>query len=309
MDHKAPIREVAPNLYLISLDQNIPGFTAFIGAWLYKGKHHLLVDVGPTATVPILWDALDRLDVCHLDAVLLTHIHIDHAGGTGDFLSRFPDTPVVCHGAAIPHLAEPSRLWKGSLKTLGDMAKTYGPIRAVPEKRLHDAASFSGFGVTPIPTPGHAPHHVSYLMEPYLFAGEAGGVFMRFSDGGFRLRPATPPRFFLETSVKSIESLMTVPHKLLCYAHFGATQNSPENLRRHKDQLFQWRDIIASEMEHDPGPDIENRCMDALLQQDPLLNGRHPIPEDIQAREQTFFHNSIRGFIGYLEAGTGNRAS
>jgi len=301
MDRRNPIEELSPDLYLIALDQNIPGFTSFIGSWLYKGKHTLLVDVGPTAAVPLLWDALDRLNVRHLDAVLLTHIHIDHAGGTGDFLSRFPDTPVVCHGTAIPHLRAPSRLWKGSLKTLGDTAKAYGPIRPVPETRLCDAASFREFGVVPIPTPGHAPHHVSYLVAPYLFAGEAGGVFMRLSDDGFRLRPATPPRFFLETNVKSIESLITVPHELLCYGHFGATRNSPELLRRHKEQLFQWRDIIRSEMQYDPGPDIENRCMAALLQKDPLLSGTYPMPPDIQERESTFFRNSLRGFIGYLK--------
>jgi glyoxylase-like metal-dependent hydrolase (beta-lactamase superfamily II) len=156
-------------------------------------------------------------------------------------------------------------------------------------------------------TPGHAPHHVSYLVEPYLFGGEAAGVFMRFSDGAFRLRPATPPRFFLETSIKSLEALITVPHELYCYAHFGATRNSPENLRRHKDQLFAWRDIIAAEIEDDPGPGIEDRCMSALLQQDLLLHGLHPLPDDIQARERTFFHNSIRGFIGYLETKTENR--
>ncbi|MDZ7699090.1 MAG: MBL fold metallo-hydrolase [Deltaproteobacteria bacterium] len=301
MARKDPVREIAPDLYLISLDQDIPGFTAFIGSWLYKGENTLLVDPGPAATVPVLWDALKTLGVRNLDAILLTHIHMDHAGGMGDLILRFPDTPVICHHAAIPHLKAPLRLWEGSLKTLGDMARAYGPIRPVPGASLLDAAAFRDFGVTPILTPGHAPHHVSYRVEPYLFAGEAGGVFMAFPDGGFRLRPATPPRFFLETSVKSIESLMTVPHELLCYAHFGATRNSPEMLERHKNQLFLWRDIIAAELRMNPHNQIEDRCMTVLLENDPLLSGEHPMSEAIRRRERTFFHNSIRGFIGYIQ--------
>lgn len=190
------IIEIAPGLSLIPLDQDIPGFGSFIGSWLYKGEKTFLVDVGPAATVPLLIRALESVGVKSLDAILLTHIHIDHAGGIGDLVSRFPDTPVVCHNSGIPHLSDPSRLWKGSVKTLGDVARSYGPIRAVPGALLRDAAQFHDHGIKCFMTPGHAPHHVSYLIGSYLFAGEAGGCYSELPDGTFCLRPATPPRFF-----------------------------------------------------------------------------------------------------------------
>lgn len=290
----------APDLYLIPLDQDIPGFTSFIGSWLYKGDKTLLVDVGPAATVPKLVKSLNELGVDAVDAVLLTHIHIDHAGGMGDFIARFPDTPVVCHAAGIPHLKDPSRLWEGSLKTLGSIARAYGEIRAVPENLFQDAGQFQDLGVTPVLTPGHAPHHVSYGVNEYLFAGEAGGVFLALPDDGVHLRPATPPRFHLETSVKSIKSLMEASHKLLCYAHFGATQRSPEMLEAHMEQLFRWAEIIKARIRHDPGPGLVKRCMGALLKKDPLLAGWPHMEGAVRDRERYFFHNSIKGFIGYL---------
>lgn len=294
--------EITKNIYLIPLDQNLPGFKSFIASWLYKGEKTFLVDVGPAATVPVLLKALETLGVKSLDAVLLTHIHIDHAGGIGDFSSRFPDTPIVCHKSAFPHLKDPSRLWEGSLKTLGATAEAYGPIQPVPESLLCDAAQFRGCGVTPFLTPGHAVHHVSYLFGDCLFGGEAGGVFTEFPDGSFYLRPATPPRFFLETSVQSIETLLQVPHKLFCYGHFGVTKKTPELLEAHKRQLFKWADIIREQMRTaEPGADILESCTEALLQKDPLLARWRQMSSEVQKRERTFFYNSIRGFIGYLK--------
>ena len=292
--------QFASDLYLIPLDQEIPGFTDFIGSWLYKGDRTLLVDIGPAATVPNLVQALEDLGVHTVDAVLLTHIHIDHAGGIGDFISHFPGTPVVCHATGIPHLKDPTRVWEGSLKTLGDMARAYGPIRGVPEDLLQDAAQFREFGVSPILTPGHAPHHVSYRVEDFLFAGEAGGVYMALPDDGVHLRPATPPRFYLKTSVQSLKSLLDIPHKLLCYAHFGATQRSPEMLEAHMHQLFRWAELIEAQIQRDSGPHVVEHCMEALLKKDPLLAGWPHMKGAVRDRERYFFHNSIKGFIGYL---------
>ena len=85
-------------------NQDLPGFTSFIGSWIYKGKKTFLVDVGPAATIPVLVKSLEVLEVSHLDAILLTHIHIDHAGGIGDLSLLFPDTPIVCHETGIQHL-------------------------------------------------------------------------------------------------------------------------------------------------------------------------------------------------------------
>lgn len=295
------VRQVAPGLVLIGLHQpKLPGFDDFIGAWVVTGPPAILVDVGPAASATALVESLAALGIERLEAILLTHIHIDHAGGAGALCRFFPDTPVVCHRAAHRHLVDPTRLWEGSLETLGDTAWAYGPIGAVPAERLVDAESFHDFGVEVLMTPGHAPHHVSFRIGDRLFAGEAGGVFLD-RGGEPYLRPATPPRFFLETSLESLDRLIAVDHAILCYGHFGASRNGRRLLEAHRRQLLDWArtvgDVAAGRAsEADP---VE-ACLARLLQTDPLLAPFGQMPREVRRRERGFLRNSIRGFLGYL---------
>ncbi|MFC1516692.1 MBL fold metallo-hydrolase [Thermodesulfobacteriota bacterium] len=294
------LSEIAPELYLIPLDQNLPGFKDFVGAWLYKAEKTILVDVGTSATLPVLLKALASLGVRRLDAILLTHIHIDHAGGIGDLVIHFPDTPVVCHDTAIRHLTDPKRLWEGSLKTLGQTARAYGPIRPVPPDLLFDAAQFRDYGIVPVLTPGHAEHHVSYILGPYLFAGEAGGVFLDLPDDRFYLRPATPPRFFLETYMKSLDALIERNPSTICYGHFGINRNALEMLEFHRHQLLLWEKIVRYEIEASGEKDLFAACLDRFLSEDPLMAGFYHMKKVVQEREKGFLRNSVKGFAGYL---------
>lgn len=298
--------DIAPGRILIPLDQPLTGFKDFIAAWLcLENKTAFLVDVGPASTVPVLASALEALGVRRLSAIFLTHIHIDHAGGAGDLLKHFPDVPVFCHPKAIPHLSDPTRLWEGSLKTLGKTAQAYGPIAPVPESLLQPTEGpvdlGADFPVVPYLTPGHAPHHVSFGFGDCLFGGEAAGVFMDLGNGDYYLRPATPPRFFLETSLESLESLLTVPHDVYCYGHFGATRQTPELLEAQKDQLHRWADLIGKELEKGDGQDISERCINTLLKNDPLMAAWDRLSTDVRERERGFLKNSVAGFLGYLK--------
>ena len=295
-----PFIQYDPQLTLIPLPQDLPGFDRFINAWLVTGEHNYLIDPGPAFTIPQLVAVLDELDVRHLDAILLTHIHIDHSGGIGDLVTHFPETPVACHPKAMAHLVDPERLWAGSVKTLGATARAYGPIAPVPGDQVVSVETLSMRAVGVILTPGHAVHHVSFLIGDTLFAGEAGGVYRELTDG-FYLRPATPPKFFLETSLESIAVLEKVACRRMCYGHFGLTRHPAKLLGAHRRQLIWWADRIRELTGAADIPDPVHVCLETLIKEDPLLSGWAQLARPAQQRELGFMANSVRGFLGYLK--------
>ena len=297
----AKINPVSNDLFLITLPPPIPGFDDFIGCWLYRKNISFIVDPGPSVTSKALLRALEELKISRLDYIFLTHIHIDHAGGVGDIAARFPESPIICHKAGIPHLVDPSRLWEGSVKTLGETAKAYGPIKPVSSDRLIQTDQFKSDIITSVFTPGHSPHHVSYLTEKYLFAGEAAGVFLSLDSGREYLRPATPPRFFLEISTDSIDALIEKKPLNICYGHHGIKGNAVEMLNKHRSQLMLWEKIIRKKIQNS-NDDFLTSCFNRLLKEDPLLADYSHMSQPVQKREQGFIINSIKGYEGYLRS-------
>ncbi len=296
------ITKLRDNLYLVALKQNMPGFDRFVNSLVYKGEKTFLVDVGTLSSMPILLESLKALEVDHIDFILLTHIHIDHAGGAGELVKHFPDTPVVVHRKGLKHLISPENLWKGSLKVLGALAEGYGEIIAVPEKNLIDAEDFNDFGITPIMTPGHAAHHVSYLHQDMLYAGEVAGVFFNKGGDDFYLRPATPPRFFMDTFVGSIDRVIEAEHDRACFGHFGMTENPKEVYRRAKDQVEFWGETIRSVMDRQGEPNFIEDTIDLMIEKDPLIKDMHSFGEGFVIRERIFIRNSVQGFVEFFNS-------
>ena len=297
----AKINPVSNDLFLITLPPPIPGFDDFIGCWLYRKDISFIVDPGPSVTSEILARALEELKVSRLDYIFLTHIHIDHAGGVGDIAAYFPESPIICHKAGIPHLVDPSRLWEGSVKTLGETAKAYGPIKPVSSNRFIQTDQFKSDIIMPVFTPGHSANHVSYLTEKYLFAGEAGGVFLSLDSGCEYLRPATPPRFFLEISTDSIDALIEKNPLNICYGHHGIKENAVQMLNKNRNQLLLWEKIIKKEIQNNNN-DFLTSCFNRLLKEDLLLAGFSHMDSSVQKRERGFIINSIKGYEGYLKS-------
>ncbi|MBI5845285.1 MAG: MBL fold metallo-hydrolase [Deltaproteobacteria bacterium] len=295
---KAVIREIRQGLYRIALPVEIRGFSDFIGVFVHTGDPCFLVDTGPASTADALIDALDTLSATRLDNVLLTHIHLDHAGATGDLVHRLGPLKVACHSTGIRHMAHPEKLWAGSLATLGDTARAYGPLRPTPPECLVPAEGFGEGGILALPTPGHAAHHVSYVHGDVLFAGEAAGMYTPFEDGGVFIRPATPPKFFFDTYINSLDSLLPHSDKTVCYAHYGVRKNARELFLAHRDQIFLWRGIVEKAVGERIGDNLVDECIGRLLAQDPLMRHWDRFSEDVKSRELIFLKNSVRGFAG-----------
>jgi glyoxylase-like metal-dependent hydrolase (beta-lactamase superfamily II) len=287
----------------IPLDR--PGFQRFFCAWVVRGERTFLVDTGPARSAEVLVRRLKALGVDRLDHVLLTHIHLDHAGGLGRVLEAFPGARVVCHRRAVAHLADPAKLWEGSRKVLGDLADAYGAPRPVPEERLvaHDDARVPGLQI--LETPGHAPHHISFACGGRLFAGEAAGNRFQW-EGREILRPATPPRFYLEECLASVDRLRGLESRVLCYGHYGAANGSHAMLDRFREQLLRWRDLLASLLREQPGAGV-GTCLEHVLAEDPELQSFPRLDPETRQRERFFLGNSVRGYLQYLGSSPSGR--
>jgi glyoxylase-like metal-dependent hydrolase (beta-lactamase superfamily II) len=288
-------------LVCIDLDQpRMEGFRKFISSWLVRGNGStLLVDPGPLSTIPHLVTELRRQKVERLDYIFLTHIHIDHAGGTGALLSEFPEARVVCHPEGIRHLIAPKKLWEGSQKVLGELAQVYGEIVPVPEEKIGFEEAVGSTGVRAFLTPGHAQHHVSYLLDDLLFAGEAAGARSDVS-GGIYMRPATPPRFFLPVALDSLDRLIALAPRTLVFAHHGLVENAVEHLQIARRQLLIWvRGVAATAKGEEPRR--EEALGSWLVEHDENFRNLSLLPPDIRSRERYFLSNTVRGMIEYVE--------
>ncbi len=260
---------------------------------------NIVIDVGPSNPVHHLIDALKTMHWDRVDFVLLTHIHIDHAGGLADFLEAFPTAKVVAHRIGIRHLIDPSKLWAGSKKVLGELAEFYGVIKPSPPERLipHPESDIKGLDI--IETPGHAAHHLSFCYHDKLFAGEAAGNFFVVGEKEY-LRPATPPVFCLPEFQESLKRMLALKDQTICYSHFGQGKSSHRLIRRFWDQLLRWKALISSEVSRG-SRDLVERCVNRLLTDDPDLTAFKDMSPDVQRRERIFMANSVSGYVQLLQ--------
>jgi glyoxylase-like metal-dependent hydrolase (beta-lactamase superfamily II) len=298
---------VGADLVLIDLDQPKKGYRKFLSAWVRRsGDLTFVVDPGPRSTAAYLLNELARMGVSRVDYFLLTHIHIDHGGGAAELLAAFPGSRLYCHPAGAKHLVEPAGLWKGSLSVLRDVALMYGAPNTVPADRIADEAEISARGIEVVMTPGHAVHHVSYVHGGTLFAGEALGTRSPLRSGALYMRPATPPRFFLDQALASMDRLRALPEEpaLTAFAHYGSLPGAFAWADTAKKQLLLWIDV-AREAKAAAGSrkELDELVFARLQELDPVYGqGRwDELDADIRARERHFLANSLDGILGWLE--------
>jgi glyoxylase-like metal-dependent hydrolase (beta-lactamase superfamily II) len=207
-----------------------------IGCWQVDG---VLVDPGPETTLPTLLEALGDEQP---RALLLTHIHLDHAGASGALVKRWPDVEVYVHKRGAPHLIDPSRLMVSASRLYGDdMDRLWGDMTPVPEQNLRvldQGGSLLGGRFDYVYTPGHASHHVSYLHEGTAFVGDVGGV--RIDDSSLTVPPTPPPDIDVEAWHKSIERVRDWRPQRLAMTHFGPSTDVDEQLDEVGRRLDNW---------------------------------------------------------------------
>ena len=196
----------------------------------------LIVDPGPASCVDTL---IDRLGPVEPRALLLTHIHLDHAGASGVLCRRYPNLKVYVHERGAPHLIDPSKLLASATRLYGDdMWELWGEVAPVPEERLHvlsGGETVEGFRVAY--TPGHASHHVSYLHEESgdAYVGDVAGV--RIPPYRWVVAPTPPPDIDIELWLDSLHTVASWNPQTLCLTHFGQVTDVAEHLHRTRCAL------------------------------------------------------------------------
>jgi glyoxylase-like metal-dependent hydrolase (beta-lactamase superfamily II) len=247
----------------------------------------VLVETGSQTSVPVVLDSLAALGVGpdDLAGIVVTHIHLDHAGGVGDLARAFPKATVYVHPVGARHLVDPTRLVASAARVFGEtLDSLYGRLDPTPVERiraLDDGEEIDlgrGRMLTAVHSPGHASHHLALhdSGSGVLFAGDAAGV--RLPDIGV-LRPATPPpEFDLDLAIASLRLFAGRRPSAVALAHFGVLEGDPaEVLGEAEDVLREW--AAVAEAAWNRGDDVAG-ALAAAFGADPsetmaILNGVH----------------------------------
>jgi glyoxylase-like metal-dependent hydrolase (beta-lactamase superfamily II) len=293
--------KILENLFLVDLDLPLPGFSSFISSWIIKeGDRGIIIDPGPASTINTLHNALRETGIERIDYILLTHIHLDHAGGCGDLIKGYPDSVIFCHPQAVTHLIDPENLWHGSVKVLGDLAKSYGQPSPVNRERICSESNiiWKDYIIQSLETPGHASHHLCFFFKNLAFAGEVAGIHLPSGDKHY-IRPATPSPFMPDIALHSISLVIERRPQLICYGHYGILEDAVSVLKIAKEQIRFWLTIIKERQDKSLNLD-EEEIFAEILAKDSHLSAFHQLESDIQKREAYFINNSIKGMLEFI---------
>jgi glyoxylase-like metal-dependent hydrolase (beta-lactamase superfamily II) len=290
---------------VVQIDTALGGWGQITAGYLVEGPAPCLVETGSQTLVPTLLAALDELGVAPADlaSVVVTHIHLDHAGGVGDVAEAFPQATVYVHEKGARHLIDPTRLVASAAMVYGDLLDSlYGRLTPTAADRVRVLLDGEEIRLGPhrvltaIDSPGHAKHHLAVQDSDsgLLFVGDAVGV--RLPKVGV-LRPATPPPDFdLDLALTSIGRLAARRPSGVALAHYGLLPGDPqESLGEAAEVLRRWGRV--AEQAFRDGRDIA-AALDAEFGHD--FDGAEPQYRE-QAETLNGVHSNAAGFRRWLE--------
>lgn len=234
---------------VFQIDTRMAGYDGITAGYLIRGDRPCLVETGTAPSAPVVRDALAALGVGsdELASVIVTHIHLDHAGGTGDIAGMFPSAEVVVHELGARHLADPSRLMASARMVYGhETDELFGTLAATPADRIRTVERTGvvdlggGRRLESHYSPGHAKHHVGLVdsVSGDLYVGDAAGIYVQETGD---MRPATPPPDFdLDVALASLRTFAALQPTRLLFSHFGPVTDVAETLDRSAAEISVW---------------------------------------------------------------------
>jgi glyoxylase-like metal-dependent hydrolase (beta-lactamase superfamily II) len=280
------------------------GFEHLICSYVITGEKPFLVESGPSSSVPNLLASLKELNINFDDIryVAVTHVHLDHGGGAGTLLKSLTNAKVIVHPRGAPHLVDPERLWPSSQSVLGFISNIFGKPEPVPKERLVPITEGSfdlgnGAKLTVVETLGHASHDLSFheSFNGGVFPGDAAGTYLPACDV---IVPTTPPPFYLEAALASLDKLISLNPTALYFSHFGKAVDAVQRLNDYKVQLQLWADIAEDGVKKNQ--DLEE-IRDRIIKEDKVMNQIIGYVKSHRIYSKTMLENCVLGFIKYAK--------
>jgi glyoxylase-like metal-dependent hydrolase (beta-lactamase superfamily II) len=293
-----------PSEAISVIDTMALGVPRVVASYLVKGKETALIDMGYASSSDAIKRRLKETGIRRdgLDYLLPTHVHLDHCGSCGTLSKEFPRASVRAHPKGVPHLADPTRLVQSASELFGnDLMRRYrhpvpidsARVRSVADDELIDLGE--GLSLRAVWTPGHASHHLSYVLEGTgrVFTGDAVGVL--YPDFP-TLVPTTPPTSFnLEQAIASLNRLRGFSPSHFCTPHFGILTSAAHRIDENLEGLLTWKDAIGNLVDAGKGVDdiAESMAVDIAGR---LGHSSVDVPEHLRV----LIRVNVLGYIGCL---------
>jgi glyoxylase-like metal-dependent hydrolase (beta-lactamase superfamily II) len=297
---------IAPRIRQI--DTLLGGQDCLTAGFLVEGPRPALVETGARTSTETVRTRLHELGMGPDDLawIILTHVHLDHAGAVGDLAADFPSATVVVHQKGAPHLADPTRLVDSAGRVYGELLDSlYGRMLPVDPARIlatGDGARIdlgNGHRLTLVESPGHAKHHQAVLDESSgtLLVGDSVGVLI---PGAPALRPAVPPPDFdLELSVDSLHRYAELRPERVVLTHYGPLPDAAKGLTEAEEALHRWVELAEQVIRDTPDAGVDE-IADAFA--DAFVPPSAEIAPEVRSRLELLngVHSNAAGIARYL---------
>ena len=223
------------------------GEERFISVYVIHDEKTVLIETGPASSNTNLVKGLNSIGIGleDVDYIIPTHIHLDHFGGGGHMMSLCPNAKAIVHPKAYVHVSNIDKWWKGSVDFLGDIAELYGKPVPIPESNLISAddgyeLSLGKSSLVALHTPGHAPHHITWIYGDEAFVGDSLGLWYSDLDTSF---PVTPGYYRHDLALESIDSMSDLDLNYIHHTHFGP-RPAEGALDQVKSEFKIWMEIV-----------------------------------------------------------------
>ncbi len=231
----------------------------FISVYVIVDDKISVIETGPASSHENLLRGLKQMDLSleDIDYIIPTHIHLDHFGGGGHLMEACKNAKSVVHPNAYKHVSSIDRWWSGSCDFLGSIAELYGKPKPIPEDRLISAKdnfelSLGSSKIRGLHTPGHAPHHITWIYGDEAFVGDSAGLWYPNIGSSF---PVTPGYYRHDLALESIEKMNKLDLKYVHYTHFGP-RVAEGVFTETKKEFELWMDVVKKGYKEDKSSEI-----------------------------------------------------